>query len=69
MLMQIHDPHVGDYRFARTPPHLSAARELPAEPAPRLGQHTHAILRDLLGHSVQEIDELVSEGVVELAVK
>ncbi len=64
MLLQVHDPDVGDYRFARTPPHLSAAPELPAEPAPNLGQHTHAILQDLLGYSAQQIDELVAQGVV-----
>ena len=64
MLIEIHDPDVGDYRFARTPPHLSAAPELPSVSAPDLGQHTHSILSDLLGYDAQQIDELVSAGVV-----
>ncbi len=64
MLMEIHDPDVGDYRFARTPPHLSAASELPTQSAPHLGQHTRPILSDLLGYDTKQIDELVTEGVV-----
>ncbi len=64
MLMEVHDRDVGDYRFARTPPHLSAAPLLPSKPAPDLGQHTCSILSDLLGYDAQQIDELVTEGVV-----
>lgn len=64
MLIEIHDPDVGDYRFARTPPHLSAAPELPSKPSPDLGQHTRSILSDFLGYDAQQIDELVAEGVV-----
>ncbi|MFQ5935449.1 MAG: CaiB/BaiF CoA transferase family protein [Acidiferrobacterales bacterium] len=64
MLMRIRDPEVGEYRFARTPPHLSSVPELPAEPAPSLGQHTRPILQDLLGYAPPQVDELVAEGVV-----
>ena len=64
MLMEVHDRDVGDYRFARTPPHLSAAPLLPSKSAPDLGQHTRSILSDLLGYNAQQIDELVTEGVV-----
>jgi crotonobetainyl-CoA:carnitine CoA-transferase CaiB-like acyl-CoA transferase len=59
MLMEVHDRDVGDYRFARTPPHLSAAPLLPSKSAPDLGQHTRSILSDLLGYNAQQIDELV----------
>ncbi len=64
MLMRIHDPDVGDYQFARTPPHLSTAPELPAEPAPHLGEHTRPVLQDLLGYTREQLDELVAEGIV-----
>jgi len=64
MLMPVTDPEVGTYRFARTPPHLSAAPELPAEPAPNLGQHTAQILRSL-GYAADEVAALHAEGVVQ----
>ena len=65
MLMPITDPEVGTYRFARTPPHLSAAPELPAEPAPNLGQHTRVILEEILDYSPDQVDDLVADGVVQ----
>jgi formyl-CoA transferase len=67
MLMSVDDPEVGEYRFARTPPHLSAAPELPAMPAPRLGQHTRSVLEDMLGYTSAEVDGLAAEGVVQIA--
>ena len=67
MLMPVDDPDVGVYRFARTPPHLSAATELPAKPAPRLGAHTRAVLEGMLGYSSAEVDALAAEGVVQVA--
>ena len=66
MLMPVHDPEVGDFEFARTPPHLSAAPELPAEAAPSLGQHTREILESLLDYSSQEIDDLAEQGVIQV---
>ena len=64
MLMTIRDPDVGDYQFARSPLHLSAAPELPKNPAPDLGQHTRSILEALLGYSLSQIDELAAAGVI-----
>jgi formyl-CoA transferase len=65
MLMTVHDPEVGDYQFARSPLHLSAAPKLPAEPAPRLGQHTRSILMEWLAYSPAEIDRLVQAEVIQ----
>ncbi len=65
MLLDIDDPEVGAYRFARTPPHLSEAPEPPAAPSPSLGQHTRPILETLLGYSAAEVDALAAAGVVE----
>ena len=67
MLMTVDDPDVGEYRFARTPPHLSAATELPANPAPRLGEHTRSVLEGMLDYSAGEVDALAADGVVQLA--
>jgi formyl-CoA transferase len=67
MLMTVDDPEVGEYRFARTPPHLSAATELPANPAPRLGEHTRSVLEGMLDYSAGEVDALAADGVVQLA--
>ena len=44
---------------------MSAAPELPANPAPNLGQHSREILEDLLGYASEDVDRLVADGVVE----
>ncbi len=68
------DPHVAargmllevdGVKLARTVPHLSANPQLPAEPAPRLGQHTRTVLQDLLGYSGSEVEALIAEKVVQ----
>ncbi len=66
-IMQVKDPDVGTFGFARTPPHMSSAPELPAEPAPNLGQHTREILQDILSYDSKDIDKLASDGVVQVA--
>ena len=65
MILPIEDPEFGTFGFARSPPHLSAAPELPANPAPNLGQHTREILQDLLGYDPKDVDRLAAEGVVQ----
>ena len=64
MLVEIDDPEVGPYRFARTTPHLSAAPEICTDPAPNLGQHTRPILQDLLGYNSDQIDQWCEAGIV-----
>ncbi len=64
MIMPVTDPEFGTFGFARTTPHLSAAPELPANPAPNLGQHTREILHDL-GYETKDIDRLAADGVVQ----
>lgn len=68
------DPHiaargmlmeVGGITLARSVPHLSSNPRLPAEPAPKLGQHTRPILQDLLGYSAAEVDALTAQQVVQ----
>lgn len=64
MLLPIDDPEVGEYRFARSPVLLSAAPEIEANPAPRLGQHTQYVMTDLLGYPPSEIEDLRQAGVI-----
>ena len=66
MLIDIDDPDVGSYKFARTTPHLSAAPEPPKVAAPRLGQHTREILEDSLGFTADEVRAMADAGVVEV---
>jgi crotonobetainyl-CoA:carnitine CoA-transferase CaiB-like acyl-CoA transferase len=64
MLVDIDDPEVGTYTFARSTPHLSSAPEIPKEPPPALGQHTREILEQVLGYSPDDVDRLASDQVV-----
>ncbi len=65
MLAEVDDPEVGTYAFARTPPHLSAAPEIPLEPAPALGAHTREVLEGVLGYSRADVESLIGAGVVQ----
>ncbi len=64
-IMDIEDPEVGTYGFARSAPHMSSNAELPKRPAPNLGQHTREILQDLLDMATSDIDGLADDGVVQ----
>jgi formyl-CoA transferase len=66
MLVSVDDPVAGPHRFARSPVHLSAASEIRTTPAPRLGEHSASILKELLGYDQESIDELASNGVIGL---
>jgi formyl-CoA transferase len=66
MLMTVDDPEVGPYRFSRTPGLLSAAPDLPADPAPALGQHTRAILEGELGYAAPDVESLAKQGIIGL---
>lgn len=66
MLLDINDPEVGTYTFARSTPHLSAAPEIVSEPSPSLGQHTREILEGVLGYSATDVDRLAEHEVVGL---
>ncbi len=65
MLIDIADPQVGAYQFARTTPTLSSSPEIERQPAPRLGEHTRQILSELLGYETAQIDRLQRDQIIE----
>lgn len=52
------------FRFPGDPIKLSAVPDDGGSPPPSLGQHSAELLRDLLGMSTSEIQELSSKGVI-----
>jgi crotonobetainyl-CoA:carnitine CoA-transferase CaiB-like acyl-CoA transferase len=60
-------PHVSgrSVRQAGNPVKLSAAGEDTFSPPPRVGEHTHAVLTDLLGYSESTLTELRTAGVIQ----
>ncbi len=66
LLMEVADPDIGTYTFARSPIYLSEAPDLPKEAPPALGQHTGSVLKDL-GYDDGKIQELITEDVVGIA--
>jgi len=66
MLITVDDPVAGPRKYARTPLHLSVAPDIPTAPAPQLGEHTHPILKNLLGYDEAEIERLHNTGTIEV---
>ena len=66
MLTMVDDPIAGPRKYARSPLHLSTAPEILSAPAPQLGEHTSAILEELLGYAPADIDQLRGKGIVEI---
>ncbi|MDA1330466.1 MAG: CoA transferase [Chloroflexi bacterium] len=60
----VSQPGIGTYLAPTSPLRLSAAENLRARAAPRLGQHTDEILGDLLGLNAVEIGRLHDNGIV-----
>lgn len=66
MLVEVDDPEVGPHTFARSVPHLEAAPKIPLVPSPSLGAHTREVLEDLLGYSVEKVEEMEAGGIIQL---
>jgi CoA:oxalate CoA-transferase len=59
-------PARGTVRVTATPFQLDGRPVSPAGPAPyRVGEHTRAVLSELLGYKDREIDDLVQAGVID----
>jgi crotonobetainyl-CoA:carnitine CoA-transferase CaiB-like acyl-CoA transferase len=64
LLIDVPDPVLGTARLVGSPIKLSESLEARRDPAPRLGEHTDAILRDLLGYDDEAIESLHQTQVV-----
>lgn len=63
MFRLVDQPGIGAYPVPGSPVAFSEGR-LPPAPAPRLGEHTEAVLADVLGMASGEIGRLMDGGVV-----
>jgi crotonobetainyl-CoA:carnitine CoA-transferase CaiB-like acyl-CoA transferase len=57
-------PRLGEVRMVRSPLRMSASPTVEPVAPPALGQHTRAVLRDVLGYSAERIAELAREGAI-----
>ena len=64
MFADIHQPGIGNYPVPGSPVTSTAFNRLPPEPAPQLGQHSEAILADILGMGASQIGALMDKGIV-----
>lgn len=64
MFHRVAQPGVGEVLAPAIPLDFSAVPRVPAQPAPMLGQHTEAVLLDVLGMSSAEFGRLHDAGVV-----
>jgi formyl-CoA transferase len=64
MILDIEDPVGGKKKIVGSPAKLSDVPEIVPQPAPRLGEHTEEILRDLLGFSQEKIGTLRKGRVI-----
>jgi len=64
MFREMDHPTAGRHRVIGTPVKLSETPGATGEPAPLLGQHTHEVLRELLGLDGASFDSLAERSIV-----
>ncbi len=65
MLWTVHDTGIGqDIQVPGTPIKMHGCADAPERPAPLVGEHTEAVLKDLLGMEAGEISALQRDGVI-----
>ncbi len=65
-IVDIDDPEVGTYQFARGPVMLSGSPEIDTNPAPDLGQHTREVLTEVLHYSDNQIEKLIQSKTIDI---
>ncbi len=63
MIVEVDHPHFGRIREVASPIKTEGAIAAPAR-APRLGEHTDALLRDVLGYGTETIATLRAKGAI-----
>jgi 2-methylfumaryl-CoA isomerase len=64
LFAQVAQPGIGELLTPANPLDFSAGGRLQPLPAPRLGEHTQAVLHDLLGLEAANVERLVGAGIV-----
>ena len=64
MIVEYDHPDVGRVRLPGNPIKMSDIRGTPSRPAPRLGEHTDAVLRELLSLPPEQIAQLREQGAI-----
>jgi crotonobetainyl-CoA:carnitine CoA-transferase CaiB-like acyl-CoA transferase len=64
MVVEVDQPGLGKVKLQGNPIKMSATRPTPRGPAPKLGEDTEAVLRELLGLGPEEYKRLAEAGVV-----
>jgi len=64
MIVEYEHPDVGRVRLPGNPIKFEGMGRTISNPAPRLGEHTDAVLRDLLALPAERIAQLREQGVV-----
>jgi crotonobetainyl-CoA:carnitine CoA-transferase CaiB-like acyl-CoA transferase len=64
MIVEYDHPQVGKVSMPGNPIKMSGVDSVPSTPAPLLGEHTDAVLKDLLGLQPEKIESLRREGAV-----
>ncbi len=60
----VRHPLIGDFRAVGSPLRLSGSPVATRHPPPLLGEHTEAVLAEVLGYSQEHIDSLAKESVI-----
>jgi CoA:oxalate CoA-transferase len=64
MIVEYDHPDAGKVRLPGNPIKMSGMEGTISRPAPRLGEHTDAVLGELLGLPVERIAELRKDGAL-----
>ena len=67
MFAMVDQPGIGSYPMPGHPATFAGLGRLPPAPAPRLGQHSEAVLADVLGMASGQIGALIDRGIVAVA--
>jgi crotonobetainyl-CoA:carnitine CoA-transferase CaiB-like acyl-CoA transferase len=64
MLRRVNHPRRGEMRVFASPLHLADSPDPQLDPAPGLGEHTRSVLKERLGLTDPQLDELSAQGAI-----